>query len=649
MQNKKEAAERDAPGDLQMPSRWTVFAPLAQGDPTPPPDDMNRVPENLTVADRIIEAKQVVPTLGQYDFTSLFGERYGPDTAGQVAYIFIPLCSAEQVRTTIGMGGDCRLQAWVNGTLIAESDEGGERNWPPSITDHVATVQLEQGANVLVVRLVGGKGSALLALGGPRELRAGHARSILSDPFHHDSRWQRCQQAKPGGKPIADIGSRRELFVDDFLIDGLAGSIERRLSHPIAREVVFHADQPWEGKAAGYFTMLQDDGRILAYYSARPTVTAHDESREQFACVLESTDGITFTRPHAGLHEFAGSTRNNIIWRGTPGHNFTPFRDLNPQAPEDQRFKAIAYHVHGKALGAYVSGDGIRWRTLVDKRIITQGNFDSQNLAFWDAELRQYICYFRNNRGGLRRVMRCVSPNFIDWSEPQELTYADEREEQLYTNAIQPYFRAPHIYIGMPGRYVPERTKVAAHPHYGVCDTVLMTSRDGTHFERWEEGFIRPGPEPEVWTDRNNYAAWGVVQTSPHQMSVYWGEHYRHPGCRLRRGTLRLDGFASLHAGGRDVGEMLTRPLTFSGDRLIVNYATSAIGSIRVGICDQAGQSIQGFHLIDSDVLFGNELQHAITWRGKSDIGQLAGTPIRLRVRLHDADLFSLRCASGTA
>ena len=49
------------------------------------------------------------------------------------------------------------------------------------------------------------------------------------------------------GETVIDIGSRRELFVDDFLIDRLSGDIEMRLHHPVAREVVLTLDEPWEG------------------------------------------------------------------------------------------------------------------------------------------------------------------------------------------------------------------------------------------------------------------------------------------------------------------------------------------------------------------------------------------------------------------
>ena len=137
-----------------------------------------------------------------------------------------------------------------------------------------------------------------------------------------------------------------------------------------------------------------------------------------------------------------------------------------------------------------------------------------------------------------------------------------------------------------------------------------------------------------------------MIQTAPDELSVYWTEHYRHAGMRLRRGTIRTDGFVSLHAGGRP-GEALTRPLIFTGSRLVVNYATDAVGRVHFELCRADGSPIEGFSLADSEMLFGNELQHAVSWNGSSDISALAGQPVRLRVLLENADVYSIRFAGA--
>jgi len=444
-------------------------------------------------------------------------------------------------------------------------------------------------------------------------------------------------RAEPGDKPVYDIGQRRELFVDDFLIDSLTGGVERRLHHPDPREVVLKLDQPWEGQTSAYFAMVRDGERILMYY--RGEVSPGSDG--QVCCVAESQDGIHFTRVNAGLFEYDGSKDNNIVWQGVGAHNFTPFLDSNPDAIADERFKAVGYSHHGRGLGVFASPDGIHWRELLDHPAITDGAFDSQNLAFWDPQRECYVDFHRKGRNGVRDIMTCTSKDFRTWTEPVFLEYSDTRLEHLYTNGIQRYDRAPHLYIGFPARFVPGRTKIEGRELPGVSDAILMSSRDGLNFDRWSNAFIRPSTEPEVWTDRNNYPAWGLLETGPEELSIYWTEHYRHPGMRLRRGVIRKDGFVSLQSAGQ-VGEILTRPLHITGDSLEVNYATDATGWIRFELCHLDGTPIEGFTLYDSETLFGNELQHTVKWRGGS-LSALNDDTIRLRIRLENADLYSLR------
>ena len=647
---------KDICGDIVFPKCWTVFAPFKQDDPLISCGILKTFPEKISVSGKTICGKKVFPTRNQFDFSPFFGILHDPESYRKTAYVFVTLKAKAEADVTLGIGWDYWLQAWINGEPILGGGELTSPKWlgAPSISDQRPTVHLKKGTNVLAVRFTGGKGAAVLALGGPRELRTGDFRSILSDPFICDCRWKRNGlQANPDAKKPVDIGSRRELFVDDFIIDRMTGSAERRLQHPVPRETVItygKNGKPWEGNTCTYQSVVQNGDRILMYYSGRPVPPFADESKEQVTCVAESTDGIHFTRPQLGLYEINGSKKNNIVWRGTPSHNFTPFMDANPNAPEDQRFKAIAYYTEGGGLGAYVSPDGIHWKLMAKKRIITlegRSGFDSQNLAFWDSLRKLYVCFFRDNTGGLRRIATCTSTDFINWTESRLLEYTDDHQEEMYTNGIRPYFRAPHIYLGIPARFAIYRKKVSVHPQNGISDAILMSSRDGLLFDRWEEGFIRPGPEPEMWTDRNNYPAWGMLQTSPEEISLYWTEHFKHPGCRLRRGTIRTDGFVSLHAGGQDVGEMLTRPLIFSGVNLEVNYATSAVGTVLFEICDLRGKAIPGFSLADSEVLYGNEIEHRVLWRRGGNLAPLAGKPVRLRLRLHDADVYSFRFADN--
>jgi hypothetical protein len=110
----------------------------------------------------------------------------------------------------------------------------------------------------------------------------------------------------------------------------------------------------------------------------------------------------------------------------------------------------------------------------------------------------------------------------------------------------------------------------------------------------------------------------------------------------LRRYTLRLDGFVSAHASAKG-GELLTKPIEFSGGALSLNFATSAAGSVKVELQDAQGQPLPGFHLFDCNELFGDTLDRKVSWKGKVDVSSAAGKSVRLKFALRDADLYSFQ------
>ena len=205
-------------------------------------------------------------------------------------------------------------------------------------------------------------------------------------------------------------------------------------------------------------------------------------------------------------------------------------------------------------------------------------------------------------------------------------------------------------------RALPDREnrelRASAHERYGTALTegLLMASRDGVRFKRWNEAFLRPGiGRPGAWQYGHQYVAWNVVETAsslpgaPNELSLYATEDYWHgPGGKLRRYTLRIDGFVSVHAPMKG-GEFLSRPLKFTGSKLTVNFATSAAGSLRVEIQDAGGEPVEGFSLADCPEQFGDALDHVVIWRNEADLSSLRGKPVRLRFVLKDADLYSLQ------
>ena len=176
-----------------------------------------------------------------------------------------------------------------------------------------------------------------------------------------------------------------------------------------------------------------------------------------------------------------------------------------------------------------------------------------------------------------------------------------------------------------------------------------MTSRNGVDWTPFQEAFIRPGRDERNWIHRTTSTGIGVVATDDDEISLYTSRHYTYPSAFLERFVLRTDGFASIQAPYSG-GEFLTRPLRFKGNDLVLNYSTSAVGSIRIEVQDADGQPIPGFSLEESPVLFGDHIEHAVKWdrpgflpTDPMKFDRLSEGAIRLRFVMKDADLYSLR------
>jgi hypothetical protein len=298
------------------------------------------------------------------------------------------------------------------------------------------------------------------------------------------------------------------------------------------------------------------------------------------------------------------------------------------------------------SLQAWHSADGIRWSRMRDQPVIDAGAFDSQNLAFYDAELGAYRAYWRyftggytDERGwkpkGVRAIRTATSRDFFNWQDLTNLAYGpDAPEAQLYTNAVRPYFRSPHLLLGFPTRYEAKHEQV---------EPVFMTSRDGVNFRRWEEPLIPITAPKDRDGNRSNYMTNGLLQLpgSDRELSVYATEaYYTGPGSRIRRFTFRMDGFVSASAAGR--GEVITRPFSFTGSRLLLNLVSR--GETLIELQDEAGNALPGFTLADCTPLKGDFIDHAVAWKGGS-LQQFTGKPVRLRFNLAEADLFALQFA----
>lgn len=388
-----------------------------------------------------------------------------------------------------------------------------------------------------------------------------------------------------------DLGGRRELFVDDFLISTMT-NVTLALHEPRDEGVAFKFDEPWEGQFSAYVTVVHDRGQFRADYRGKAGATKDGVS--ECTCIADSRDGRNWTKPKLGLVDIDGSKENNVILAEDGfSHNFSPCVDSNPVCPIDQRYKAIAGY-QNTGLKSFCSPDGLHWKPMQNEPVLTTNDvpayrymFDSQNVAFWSAAENRYLLFFRVYKERFRRIARAESKDFLHWTNVQLMQYrgADGSTvpmENLYTSQTHPYFRAAQVYIAVAARFMPgrqvltddEAIAIGVHPSYfhDVSDAIFMTSRGGDIYDRiFMSAFIRPGIGAENWVSRTAYPALNVIQTGANEMSVYANQNYAQPTAHLHRYSLRLDGFASLRAP-YEGGELVTKPVTFSGNQLFAEF-----------------------------------------------------------------------------
>ena len=193
--------------------------------------------------------------------------------------------------------------------------------------------------------------------------------------------------ALAGDAEVVDIGSRREMFVDRFLVDRMEGT-RLKLHTPRDAGKAFALDKPWEG-FGGYPTVIYNGEKYQMFYRGKTGMT-NAGNPDETTCYAESVDGIHWTKPNLGLFEVHGTRENNVILDNSFApvcSNFGPFIDTRPGVPADQRYKAlggtfpISWRKEPDSDGvlALVSPDGIRWEYLQEEPVIPSSLHPAKN------------------------------------------------------------------------------------------------------------------------------------------------------------------------------------------------------------------------------------------------------------------------------
>ena len=471
---------------------------------------------------------------------------------------------------------------------------------------------------------------------------------------------------------IVLAGSDKQLFIDDFVIEE-ARSLERKLhtfkKHP--RNPVFQAQVPWEEGWVDPFmsTVLYDEEEraFKLWYRCGP--------RHSLTGYAVSEDGIHWARPNIAASPWQDLDHHNLVgFEGEVGIWKCPGRNVihRPEAVDAAKRYSSFFFRHDKNYVVSYSADGITWT----RPEIARRAFGDVVSIVWDSARERYLLfpkYMTRKDGFTRRSFAAfeirnpkepgsrVLPFLASLRDDAQVADGACRAfGSLLPNVLRvPQFHS-QIYSVTPMPY--EGVVVALYDFWtligsneGPLDMLTKVSRD---MRTWEDVDF-PTRALEIgrfgeWDSGMVYGANTMLVVDDEIRLYYLGANMGHctrilpmtrPYHRIGMGlaTLRLDGFASMRAGETE-GVLTTKPLTFEGDRLVVN-ADCASGALRVELLGQDGKVIQGFGRSDADPFTGDSLRHTITWRGTTDVSRLSGRQVRVRFSLRNGDLYAFQFA----
>lgn len=502
---------------------------------------------------------------------------------------------------------------------------------------------------------------------------------------------------------MINIKNRREVFFDDFLINGEKTTAEKRLHRPIRKGAVIIHDEIWEGEHCLFSSVFYAEGKWRLYYRSG----SGEPGRLNYVGYAESFDGITWKKPALQLVEINGSRNNNVIldmeivkkWGCKHLNDCHVFYDENPNCPKDQRYKAVISTAGDESLISLVSSDGLHFEYL--GLITDKGAFDSQNLAFWSKEHGKYFCYFRcehipdgtasfdeysllqntanrlwdeetmstrlpapedEDQKMMRDIHVMVSDDFIHWSESSLIGLKDDRV-QLYTNVVSPYPRAPHMFVAFPTRYherkawtpnydelcrrstrLADMKRIYARIGLAITDGLFMCSRDGYNFTRYDEAFLPPPVEnPESWRYGDSYVTAGLIETPS---DIPWADNEYSLFVVENYGSTK--GYDILVRYAIRLDGFVSRHSGEEEKLLVTKEFIYDGNNLYANIATSAkGHGYFtlkcGEQTYKSYEIFGNSVDKKISFIDPEAVKKLKGKPIILEVKLLDADIYAIR------
>jgi hypothetical protein len=455
------------------------------------------------------------------------------------------------------------------------------------------------------------------------------------------------------------LESRKHLFIDDALV-AENKYVSFNVNPPRMAERVIDGI---EGPFRKHLNVIEDYDGLIRIYNAVD---------DDFLAVRTSRDGIHWEIPDLPDGHYKENT--NVVLHQSTGMGMV---FIDPNAPPEQRWKYISdYHRRGVSL--FYSADGWSFQRynipVLPFRSGSQANifYDDQRQIYVSYHRSDFT---KTLSGDTERtfVMTETSDLIKPWpfqpvSQKESLEMAktrrvrnpnpwyldngpltpggfafeypyifgpdetiDPRETDIYVPKAMKYPWADDTYLSFPVVYFhyeestpltrvilmdPERQRGS-----GPIETQVATSRDGIHWKRYPRPVYVGNGQHQEWPVNQAYMAHGMIRRGDEIWQYYFGTEIYHSTwskdkskSAVYRVVQRLDGFVSADTPYEREGYLITKPLIFKGNRLLLNIDTDAAGYTQVGFLDDKGEPIPGFSVDDCIYINGDFVETEVEW-----------------------------------
>jgi len=481
---------------------------------------------------------------------------------------------------------------------------------------------------------------------------------------------------------------RKYLFIDDAIIEKM-------------KDITFNVNPPRfvdrvidniTGSFRKHLNVIEDDSGLIRLYTG---------VEDDHLAVWISNDGKNFIEPDLKNGEYKG--RKNIVINEPCAMGMT---FIDPNASPNEKWKYIS-DFHRRGIYLYTSSDGYNFKRLktaiLPFRSGSQSNifYDDQKQLYVSYHRTDLFTTVTDNTE--RSFVMTITDDIIrPWpfkpltQEQQIQLSKKERTHKLfpwyldngpltpggfgfeYPRIFKPidsldlsgtdiyvpktikYEFAPDVYLAFPvmyfhyeGETLPTRLTLSEESRGmggGVTDMQLQVSRDGVNWKRYPRPTYIPIGNYEGDNIKQAYIAQGLIRKGDEIWQYFFGDEKYHSTWEnnekkraVYRVVQRLDGFVSADSPYDKEALIITKPLIFKGNRLIVNINTSGTGYAQIGFLDENGNPIKGFSVDDCVYINDNSVEHYVEWLNKGkDISLLQGKTVQLVFRMRGTKLYAI-------